>query len=876
MNVQLAFKVDSCTLARCLESHRFDTCPVIFNGACFSFADQFLKVAKEYGVPVLLHSSSDLACCVKIQMDKFSAEQSVKIKKSLDKLVIKSALAETERGVFPLAFSRVGMALEEKHKKQSDEDKAEFKARYGGMDWSCEHRDSLGTWMNVTKNDTAEKAMRNPCIDLWISSRNRLGLIAHLINLEPGLSAFCSKNGKRMELPLMVFELLSVVNPVVYRKMEDSKDPTDFVTGSCFQTREYANGGFLAGLPYRSTSNHPCLSEYEGKSPMSKDHCVLRPVGGMTALFALFSRSAKLHNVDISHFDGFIHSAMGYAMGIVNYIMEKGDPRKSVLPLLGGSEAKIGWRLVRQANKAADEDVQNVVPLALDAFRGLKHDIPVSVIEATKRGFCRQFITQEDKPSSQGSWKDTRYTLMTMADAEKCLSNHAHYDAVLKLREWSHNNKSEAEKCKEEHKTELQTLAQENKTSLASLLLKKGPKTPSRVLCIELKNVNAANCVPCIQRVLMYGSEFFAVEYFSREDGYYNTLIVTRVSEWNAYQTYCATQVFSPDVTLQNFDEGLDVTRMPQAASIFQLITSGSPAQLRVAFWVMAKWFRFKCSEYPISFPMPPMLGGHARIVACLKKMKNHSSRLVEALICGLCDKKFNPDYVTLVRAIEDDFQHADPISLAGAILPYRGDVVAVEEDPTRYESMLIQKKLGRPRSKAHTFNTLYEPGCSHDNEGVGSFLMKVLLRAESEFCGGTMMQWVLHKQTTVEGTELCGSPSHVCTSLYDFPLAIQRGKGKSSILYVDSSVFIHRREYDQESDKSDAYRWFEMLFAHAMPQEIFEGGNAIRLLQTSALKPNPKKRPTIETRVTTSPQKKAKAVHYDPEVPYSPNSPQI
>src|SRR6202034_3622585 len=109
------------------------------------------------------------------------------------------------------------------------------------------------------------------------------------------------------------------------------------------------------------------------------------------------------------------------------------------------------------------------------------------------------------------------------------------------------------------------------------------------------------------ERVLVYGLEFFAVEYFSREDGYYNTLIVTRLSDWTAYQVYCCAQVYSntdDDTNNQNLLEGIDVTRLPQAYSIFQLITSGSPAQLRVGFWTLCDWYGYDVKVNPVNFPL--------------------------------------------------------------------------------------------------------------------------------------------------------------------------------------------------------------------------------------------------------------------------------
>jgi hypothetical protein len=864
MNMTLAAKVEGCTLARCLDAHRFDTYPLVLNGACSAFADHFLRIARDCGVPVLMNSSAEFPCCVRIATGQFNAEQLSKLRKSMEKLVARSAVAETERQVFPFAFSQAKIEVEKKQAARSEDDKNEVKSIYGQGDWVCPFRDVLGSWMNVNKNLTVTETMLLEAdVCLWMSSQNRLGLIAYLINFAPGLAAFLSNDAKKMELPLMVFELLSMVDPVVYRRINDSKDPRDVEISLAFKSRDYSSGGFYAGLPFRDSASHVFAKMCEKKQPITQEYAVFKPLGGMTALFELFAHTARMRHIDIALVDGFIHSCMGYTLSIVHTFNRDGAKvRPAVLPTLTGSEVKLGWRLVKQGLELADEDIQRVAPIALDSFSGKIPHIPNNVINATKRGFCRQFVNPDSSPSIARKWHDTRYALLTVAEAERCMCNHAHYDGILTLRKWATDFKKQTDDAKADHKETVRKLADETKTTLASIVQKKGPKSVSRIVCIELKNVNAANCVPSIEEVLIYGTEFFAVEYFSREDGHYNTLIITRSSDWQAYQVYCCISVFQKtnEILTQNRAEGTDIICMSQASTLFQLITSGCASQLRVAFWALGRWYGLEGTS-----PRTVDSGHLKRIATCLRRCPLEPG-VVWALVAGDLLGVLLRERLELMRMLEEDSKDERiRLSLDHLLSVMPAPSESPKADPTRYDSISMQMHLAKPRTKAHLFNTVHEPGCNNDHDGVGSVLMTALVKAEKYHCGSESDTGFPRE------VELCGKASHVCTSLYDFPLAFNKSKGK--VIYADSSVFIHRRDYDEELDKSEMYRWFEKVHNESLPLDLFAGGNAIRRLDLNPTVPKgSNKRPVAQF---VQPMGKKQRV-YEPEATYSPTSDSI
>ncbi len=865
MNATLAAVVDSCTLMRCLDSHRFDTFPLILNGACFSFADQFLKVANKYGVSVLLNSTAEFNCCIQVQTNTLSAEQGAKLRKSLDGMVSRSAVAETERQVYPMAFAMVKEHVESKDKSRSETDKKEIGALYGGKDWVCPYRDALGTLMGATKGTLVRSTLdASTHVNLWISSANRLGLIAHLINREPGLDEFLSQNGTRMELPMMVFEFLCVVDPIAYRR-----DSGDLALSLAFQSRDFANGGFYAGLPYRASANHRFILACEGKQTHQPEDTVFKPVGAMTALFVLFAHTARMRHVDIRHMDGFMHSCMSYTMSVIHRMNQESKRcRTAVLPVMSGSEVKLGWKLVRQCNKLADDDIQRVVPLALDSFGGTIPDVPGNVSEAIKRGFCRQLIDPDSKPSGPLKWRESKFMVMGAADAEKYMANHAHYDGIVKLRDWVKQQKESAATCVADHDELVKKLAYENKTTLASMIRKRGPRSPSRIVCIEIKNMNAANCVSCIERVLWYGAEFFAVEYFSKEESHYNTLIITRACDWNAFQTYTCLEVFSPSQTDKNTQEGISVTRFPQASSVFQLISSGAPSQLRVAFWILGKWYGLNMRDYPRMLDTT----NFNKVAACMRIWAGNPD-VIQLLVVGDLLAVAPRERMELMNMILEDPNDARIGLSLRSISKHINESTVTGQDPGRYNGFDMQMKLGRARSKAHSFNTTFEPGCN--STGIGKALMVALAAREAFYCGCQ----VSHLSMSPQDMPLCGmDASHVCTSLYDFPVAMQIGKRSTTIVHTDTCVFIERREYDEDLDKSDMYRWFEKLHAESIPMANLQGGNKIRQVQLRRAPmqdiTSRKRHATTVIHVSKSPTKKKRdepALEYEPADEYSP-----
>ena len=859
MNGTLASKVEHCAVARCLELYRFNNDPLVFDDNCLAFAAHFLKLGVQYGINCLLNSSNDFPSCVRFELNEHvNVKTAAKIQTSIGKLTERSARAEAQRAIFPVAFAEVRQRCETKKSEMKGEEKLDHEAYYGHFNWRCFAKDSLSVWADKKASHTLSVTSSSRQVTVWMSPQDRLGLIAHIINREPGLKEFMPLDqATRPGLPLLVFEMMSTVTPNAYRSLNDTKE--EMKLALFFHSRNYANGGMLIGLPFRDSFKHPFATAT--KDTVKPSEVVLTQRGGVAAFFGLFSRVAKSQALDATHFDGFMHAAMTYAMEVAvatvnNRVTDATRGRTEVLPPIVGTEIKSDYRTARQYCKLACDDIAPLTVSAVNVFMGRISPEPDNIRDATRRGLCRQNIPHLDGFDRPQRWQSVKFTHLSPVDAEKILASHAHYDALVELRKRFEAVKEAKGANKALHDQELRKLADDGKTTRAILKRKQGVPRPPGVVCIELKGIHAIHCIDSLSDILLSPSEFMVVSYLSREDKEYNTMIITDSAAWNAYQAFCCFDVFSGQDT--SFDSGMESMRMPHASMIFQLLSSGSDVQLRIAFWILAHWYGYRGNIRPSRFGLNRSVGGWLdRVSMSLKfamgyPLSPHVSEeevndsaddaalIMKALVLGLCAQSgvTASRHEELIKQTMADEPHSRTIAgrdrrplanqIIAGVLSASVSQSSSAVDPTRYDNFDMQRRLGKPRTHASTFVASNEPGCSHDSQ-LGQLMLIELTAAERAYCGiETKDKRTLHcGEDNVKMSS--GRSYHTCTCLFDFPLAIQKSSSNMKFVFTDSFVFIKRREYDLVQDVSDTYLWFERCFVDTVPAGLFHGGNKLR-----------------------------------------------
>lgn len=855
MSVALAVSVKRCTLARCLELHRYDTSPLVLDKTCEKFAEQFLKIANHFKVSCVLEAtdSGNFTACVRFQLEGLNSTAAAKIQKSIGDLTPRSAKAVAENAIFPEAFAMVRETCEKKKEAFNCAESTEHEARYTQWNWHCFPKDTLAIWLDKRAADTKSETLNSQSICLWMSTRDRMNIIAHIINVEPGLATFLTSD---VRLPSLVFEMLSVVPRVAYSTQESKASDG---LALAFQSRDYANGGMLVGLPGRESGAHPYMKVLE--NPTRPEDVCLNSRGGAAALYVLICQVAKTNQISAEHFDGFVHASMTYAIEVINKRMSgrvTDKVRADIIPKMLGDEIKGDYATMQQHCKLASRDVKPLIAEAIMTFKG-ETALPSDHVEAaTRRGLARQNISRGDDEQSLGysTWRRVSYAEKSPVEAEQILALHAQYDALIELRARFTRVKSAAALNKLNHEEEIRALLARDFTIRAGILVKQGPPRPTRVVCIELKGVHAADIVPSsIMRVLK-PDEFFATSYFSQADRAYNTLIITDATCWNAYQTYCCMQMFT-GAGDDLFPAREETVRMPQAPTIFQLITSGSDSQLRVGFWALCLWY----GAIALDHHLPSQLAAERKesnrimdkVQFCIKMVLGYpvgedlkgdelaesaddADLITKALVIGLAAREKED-----IEAHERLMLHTtegDPHSRKTPILDLRPLARAVilgvvgrqtpnGIDKMRYNQIDCQRLLGtRPRTRASTFMAANEPGCSHDH-ALGQFLMAHIMAAEMQYCTGEPCTAYTINVGDSDLRMSSGHTRHVCASIEDFAIAFQKPKMK--MIFPDTQVYVFRRDYDRDLDLSPHYRDFEDRFLSKIPEGLFSGGNSIR-----------------------------------------------
>lgn len=689
-------------------------------------------------------------------------------------------------------------------------------------EWACITHKGILDAAKPTQQLIAADLKKQDTAQLWMTAMDRIGLIALLINEDPKLPAFVQGPGKHT-LPSLVFEMLSTIHSAYWETGETN------LFG--LNKHHLNNGGMLASLL--------CHSDYKlGLHPAGIQ---LNSTAVVGAVFAILCRALRLHSVKATYFDGLLHTAMEHLL--ILHANKGRDPKHVGSPLIppalnGSTTLKEAQAACLQNNHQVIKELAQTTSALYKVFdaRATADDI---THEAIDRGLWAQRLLEGSAQLSGAvlqhdpatfTWQNTRARSLSFVDVEVLLARHAHHHGLY-------------------HILEMVRAIRKLQSAFSPVY-------------IELKDIHAANVQPSMAKVLPPGS-FYLVTYLSDTDNHYNTLVVAPSNAWAAYQSYSIMRSLLSKVET----EGRDITRLPFAPLLFQLLTTSGAsldaAGMRVAYSILGTWFglgdldpidicpdhkKLKANQDALQF----VLG---QITDELKAGHTDADRWVnlslvaKALILGVLDKR---DTVAalwqrlcgLVPAGYHD--HPKYMPVAEEILSLVK--VTTEEKATKpnttYEDWYaLQRQCMRPRVESTTVG-----GCNHA-KGCGQAFYRFLVQTEMQSLQYgvdrielAMRSFIDHKSsepkdgkdekkvdkdgdTEMTKIHTAAHSYHGCLSMFDPALAWVRPD--SHFVYGNTQVFVWRRQYDQYCDLSDTFQWFLSSFHSRIDPELFRNYNA-------------------------------------------------
>lgn len=681
-------------------------------------------------------------------------------------------------------------------------------------DWECQAHDTIFAGLEPLKESQLEeiqiKVTESKVCQLWMTPIDRLGVIALLINDDPKLPAFVPSHGQH-KLPALVCEMLSVAPPSCW----ESGDVNLFALNK----HHFNNGGVLASLLHHA--------DYK-VGPMTT---ALQPQGALAAIYMVLCRTLKIHGVKAIYFDGLLTAAMEHLIGIFNLQGRSEFASPLMFPHLEGSAAlKEAHTVSLQHNYVPVKELARSCTLLTQVFAAevVADDL---TYEAVDRGLWLQRLQDRSAPGypdavlrhdvGQFSWQNTRFRSLTFAQTEILLMRHGHLHGLARVRDMRIDNK----------RTE----------ALFPLVF------------IELKDIHASSVYPSVGRVMNRG-RFFVATYFSNTDDCYNTLLVLPSNLWSAYQAFSSMHFLGNTTKI----EGRDISRMPFAPLLFQLLTaSGHGADIDsvfVAYSLLSKWLGLgeidpvTIQDLEVPGPESNLIDGNKRAIMAQEALRfllaqttdelkgstdaqrwDNLMLAAKAIVVGVI-RPFGlmQQWTELCRAVRTGYhEHKAYLTLAKDILliataakPSVSHEEKDDEPDTTYEDWYeSQRKFMRPR-----VDVPCRGGCNF-NKGCGESMLRFLVQLEMESLhyGQARVQFA-QQQKKLKTASNC---YHGCLSMFDPPLAWVLPD--TQLVYSNSQVFFFRRQYDKHCDLSDTFHLFEWSFLHRLEARILAPFNDCR-----------------------------------------------
>lgn len=839
MNPKLVDKAGSLPLATSRNLLAFNTQPLVLNDDCRDFAAHFLKLANNYHVHAVASYSSKYPCLVEVHLPGGEYKATNEIRQHLMTALGRMAGAESRKLVFPHVFAQVETDLATEIKNLDPIERAEHKAiNEVEENWTCF---SVEAVLASTKR-IAEQFAGNMSVSdvhqLWMRGEDRLGLISLIINSNPKLPAFVREPGVDT-LPALVSEMLSVVNQAKW----ECGDVNPFL----LNTHHFNNGGMLTQRLSSATykvDQHPPEIKFEVPAALG-------------AIFVYLCRVIKLHDTNAIYFDGMLEAASEFLLSVYDETAKGQLVPPSIFPVVKGAAPL--KQAFNECKRRCHMVLRELEPSAANLIKVFADQewADDQIHEAIDRGLWLQRLEDDDeclagpplRPLFADSrWHSHRFRILTFPECEQLLVR--------------------------------QGLVHSRGRVCAMKSSEKKRKTRFPLVYVELKDVHAANIIQSIESV-MPRNRFHMVTYLSDADNHYNTLLVCSADLWSAYQAYSAMEALDNG---QFSEDNRDVTRLPFAPLLFQLLTDESTERdydgLRVALAVLGQWmgigtpppvnicsgdhFRFlrliqeqlrlvfSCTEEDT---LPPGVDADKRwkdlcvvarafLAAVVAPRSGDMDALLERLRRSI---KGYGDYETFLPIANEILRLAGlgsapaevVLPLTPAIVPEPDESKVKEDEKTLeiedeqeseanhpYGWFTFQRQTLRARTEP-----LKESGCNH-RPGAGKSLFRFLVQSEMEHLNyepskikELVERHVLRKSSTIKTTQ---HQYHGCMALFDPALAFMRPD--QQILYANTVVFLHRREYDRVFDLSDAFRWFDWKIRDRIKPEMLAGYQRQRL----------------------------------------------